>query len=74
MSFLNLMRVFLAALYNGLDKPSGKTFREGTGHFTEFSSYDQLFRAWQRQIRYFARKTVEIDTAVDTALERKCPG
>ena len=73
MSFLNLMRVFLAALYNGLDKPSGKTFREGTGHFTEFSSYDQLFRAWQRQIRYFARKTVEIDTAVDTALEENVP-
>jgi formate C-acetyltransferase len=73
MSFLNLMRVFMAALYNGLDKPSGKVFREGTGHFSGFTSYNQLFEAWQRQIRYYARKTVEIDAAVDTALEENVP-
>ncbi|MDX2444925.1 MAG: glycyl radical protein [Bacteroidales bacterium] len=73
MSFLNLMRVFLASLYNGLDKPSGKTFKKGTGNFTDFTSYDDLFKAWQQQIRYYTRKTVEIDTAVDTALEENVP-
>ena len=73
MSFLNLMRVFLASLYDGLDKPSGKTFKKGTGNFTDFTSYDDLFKAWQQQIRYYTRKTVEIDTAVDTALEENVP-
>jgi formate C-acetyltransferase len=73
MSFLNLMRVLMATLYNGLDKPSGKVFREGTGRLEDFASFDELFRAWQQQIRYFARKTVEIDTAVDTALEENVP-
>ncbi len=73
MSFLNLMRVFMATLHNGLDTESGKVFREGTGHFRDFSSYDDLFRAWQHQIRYYTRKTVEIDTAVDTALEELVP-
>ncbi len=73
MSFLNLMRVFLAALYDGHDRESGKTFHKGTGHFRDFSSYDDLFRAWQHQIRYYTRKTVEIDTAVDTALEENVP-
>ncbi len=73
MSFLNLMRVFNITLYDGLDRESGKTFHKGTGHFRDFSSYDDLFRAWQHQIKYYTQKTVEIDTAVDTALEENVP-
>lgn len=73
MSFLNMMRVLLATLYDGLDRYSGKTFHKGTGHFADFSSFDELFRAWQHQIRYYTRKTVEVDAAVDTALEELVP-
>ncbi|MFN8258384.1 MAG: glycyl radical protein [Bacteroidales bacterium] len=73
MSFLNLMRVLLATLYNGLDKPSGKTFCQGTGDLKSFNSYEDLFNAWQHQIKYYAGKTVEIDAAVDTALEELVP-
>jgi len=73
MSFLNLMRVFLATLHNGFDSQSGHTFQKGIGNFTDFSSYEELFNAWQHQIHYYTRKTVEIDTAVDTALEEHVP-
>ncbi len=73
MSFLNLMRVFLATLHGGYDKQSGKTFLKGIGKFSDFNSYEELFEAWQQQIRYYTRKTVEIDTAVDTALEEHVP-
>lgn len=73
MSFLNFMRVFLAAMNDGLDKQSGKVFQKGKGNFAGFNSYDDLFRAWQHQIKYYARKTVEIDTAVDTAIEEHVP-
>jgi pyruvate formate-lyase/glycerol dehydratase family glycyl radical enzyme len=73
MSFLNFMRVFLAAMNDGLDKKSGKTFQKGTGAFADFNSYDDLFKAWKHQIKYYTRKTVEIDTAVDTALEEFVP-
>ena len=73
MSFLNMMRVFMATLYDGLDKESGKTFHKGTGHFRDFRSYNDLFKAWQHQIKYYTQKTVEIDTAVDTALEDHVP-
>ncbi len=73
MSFLNLMRVFLAAMYDGLDTYSGKTFHKGIGHFKNFNSYEELFSAWRYQIKYYTRKTVEIDTAVDTALEENVP-
>jgi formate C-acetyltransferase len=73
MSFLNLMRVFLAAMYNGHDRYSGKTFKQGTGHFRDFRSFNELLAAWKHQVKYFARKTVEIDAAVDTALEEHVP-
>jgi pyruvate formate-lyase/glycerol dehydratase family glycyl radical enzyme len=73
MSFLNMMRVFMASLYNGLDKYSGRVFHPGTGNFTDFNTFDEVFRAWQHQIRYYARKTIEIDTAVDTAIEENVP-
>ena len=73
MSFLNLMRVFLATLHDGYDSQSGRTFHRGSGNFTDFNSYDELFKAWQQQIKYYTRKTVEIDTAVDTALEEHVP-
>ncbi|MBN1791950.1 MAG: glycyl radical protein [Bacteroidales bacterium] len=73
MSFLNMMRVFLVTLYDGLDKSSGNTFYKGTGNFIDFRSFEDLFKAWQHQIKYYTRKTVEIDTAVDTAIEENVP-
>jgi len=73
MSFLNLMRVFLASMYDGLDKQSGKVFHKGTGNFADFDSFEDVFEAWKHQIKYYTRKTIEIDTAVDTALEENVP-
>ena len=73
MSFLNLMRVFLASMYDGLDKQTGKTFQKGLGNFKDFETFDDLYKAWQQQVKYYAKKTIEIDTAVDTALEENVP-
>jgi pyruvate formate-lyase/glycerol dehydratase family glycyl radical enzyme len=73
MSFLNLMRVLLATMYDGLDKQSGKVFHKGTGEFEDLSSYEELFQAWSHQIRYYAQKTVEIDAVADTAIEENVP-
>lgn len=73
MSFLNLMRVFLASMYDGLDKQSGKTFHKGTGNFKDFRSFEDVRKAWIKQIKYYTGKTVEIDTAIDTAIEEHVP-
>ncbi|MEZ5071954.1 MAG: glycyl radical protein [Bacteroidales bacterium] len=73
MSFLNLMRVLLATLRDGLDTNSGQVFLKGRGRLEDFATYEDLFRAWSEQIRFYARKTVEIDTAADTALEELVP-
>ena len=73
MSFLNFMRVFLAAMNDGLDTMTGKTFFQGIGKFEDFSSFNQLLDAWKQQVKLYARATVEIDTAADLALEELVP-
>ena len=69
MHFLNFMRVFLAALNDGKDTMSGKTFCKGIGKLTEFNSFDEVLRAWKKQVEFYAKAGVAIDTAVDSALE-----
>ena len=73
MSFLNLPRVLLAALANGRDSRSGRTFCPGTGRLEDFSSFDDVMKAWEKQVKFYAGATVAIDTAVDTALEENVP-
>jgi pyruvate formate-lyase/glycerol dehydratase family glycyl radical enzyme len=73
MSFLNFMRVFMAALRNGTDDRSGKTFFPAAGSLAEFTDFDQVMEAWKKQVQAYARATVAIDTAVDTALEELVP-
>ncbi|PID92347.1 MAG: formate C-acetyltransferase/glycerol dehydratase family glycyl radical enzyme [Bacteroidetes bacterium] len=73
MSFLNMMRVLMATLNNGLDRETGRVFHPGKGELADFNCFDDFFKAWEDQVEYYARKTVEIDTAVDTALEELVP-
>jgi pyruvate formate-lyase/glycerol dehydratase family glycyl radical enzyme len=73
MSFINFMRVFLAAMNNGLDTMTGKTFCPGTGEFEDFNGFIELMTSWKHQVRFYARASVEIDTAVDLALEELVP-
>lgn len=73
MSFLNFMRVLLAAMHNGLDEMSGKTFHKGTGEFKDFTEFGDIMKAWKEQIGFYTRASVEIDTAADLALEELVP-
>jgi len=73
MSFLNFMRVFLAAMNNGLDTMTGKTFFPGIGNFLDFENFSELMAAWKQQVELYARATVEIDRAADLALEEMVP-
>jgi pyruvate formate-lyase/glycerol dehydratase family glycyl radical enzyme len=73
MSFLNFMRVLLAAMNNGLDTMSGKTFHVGNGNFADFTNFSDLMAAWKNQVEFYTRATVEIDTAADLSLEELAP-
>jgi len=71
--FLNFMRVFLAALNNGTDPVSGMQFCEGTGNFQDFTSFEQVMEAWEKQVRYFAKAGIAIDSAIDVVLRDETP-
>jgi formate C-acetyltransferase len=58
---------------NGLDTMTGKTFHQGSGNFEEFTDFKDLMTAWKQQIEFYAKATVEIDTAVDLAIEELVP-
>ena len=75
MSFINFARVMLAALEGGRDATSGKVFLPQTqalsqGNFTDF---EQVMAAWDTQIRYYTRRSIEIEYVVDTMLEENVP-
>lgn len=71
--FLNFMRVFMAALNDGVDPESGRRFFPGVGRLQDFDSFDQVMEAWKRQVREYTRAGIAIDTAIDTVLEENAP-
>ncbi len=71
--FLNFMRVFLAAINDGIDPVSGKQFCKGMGKLTDFTDFSQVMKAWEQQVRFYARAGIAIDTAIDVVLRDEAP-
>jgi formate C-acetyltransferase len=71
MSFINFARVMLAALEQGKDAKSGRCFlpqRRGLS-MGNFDNFEQAFAQWDEQIRYYTRKSIEVECVVDSVLE-----
>ena len=49
MSFLNFPKSLLIAMNNGTDPQSGTHLVEGTGHFRDMTSYEQLAHERRRR-------------------------
>jgi len=71
--FLNFMRIFLAALNDGTDTVSGRQFCPGIGKLTEFNDFAQVMQAWDKQVRYYAKAGIAIDSAIDVVLRDEAP-
>ncbi len=71
MSFINFARVMLAALEQGRDATSGQVFLSQEQGLSQgnFSDFSQVMAQWDAQIRYYTRKSIEIECVVDTVLE-----
>ncbi|WP_421174528.1 formate C-acetyltransferase/glycerol dehydratase family glycyl radical enzyme [Aeromonas enteropelogenes] len=71
MSFINFARILLAALDGGRDATTGKIFLPQSQSLREgsFSNFDEVMARWDEQVRYFTRKSIEIDCVVDSVLE-----
>lgn len=73
MSFINFARILLAALNKGEDATSGKTFLAHDKSLAEgsFNNFNEVMNSWAEQVRFYTRKSIEIDTVVDTVLEQQ---
>ncbi|MBD1390457.1 formate C-acetyltransferase/glycerol dehydratase family glycyl radical enzyme [Neiella sp. HB171785] len=73
MSFINFARVLLAALNEGVDATTGKAFLPHDKSLAKgnFASFNEIQQSWAEQVRYYARKSIEIDTVVDSVLEQQ---
>lgn len=74
MSFLNFGKVMMSALNDGVEPLSGNRLLPARGkHFKDMESYDEVFEAWSKAVRYFTRQAVIMDTTADYALELETP-
>lgn len=73
MSFLNFPKSLLIAMNDGVDLKSGKTLIDGSRHFLDMESYEDLKEAWDTTIREFTKHSVIIENACDMVLEEDVP-
>lgn len=73
MSFLNFPKSLLIAMNDGVDLATGTKVADGTGHFLDMTSYEDIKKAWDKLIRDFTRHSVIIETCCDMVLEENVP-
>ncbi|MFA8437135.1 MAG: trans-4-hydroxy-L-proline dehydratase [Marinifilaceae bacterium] len=52
--YFNLAKILEVTLHNGVDPRTGKQVGLPTGNATDYKTYDELFAAWQKQVKHFA--------------------
>ncbi len=70
MSFLNYPKALLIAMNDGVDPQSGNKLMEGTGKFVDYTSFEDMQKAWDNIIEQFTKEQVIMDTCVDRTLEK----
>lgn len=73
MSYINLPRLLLTVMNNGIDVTSGKRFTKGYGHFKDFETFDDLMNAWDKSLTELTKASVIVENAIDLASEREVP-
>lgn len=70
-AFFNVAKVFEITLNNG--KVGDQQLGPVTGDITTFTSIDDFFTAFTKQIKYFVHYLAEADNCVDIAHAERCP-
>ncbi|MBK1812136.1 glycyl radical protein [Clostridium sp. YIM B02505] len=68
MTFLNLIKAFELTLNDGYDKRTGHTMLSGNGSLKDFKTYEDLWKAWEKNIEYYTKLSIVSDKVADTNL------
>lgn len=71
--YFNLVKVLEITLNDGVDPRTGKLVGLKTGDPRGFSSFDELFSAWERQLSYFVDLKIKGNFVVQGFYEREMP-
>jgi len=71
--YLNMVKVLEITLNNGVDPRTGRRIGLETGDPTQFSSFEELFRAYERQLRHFVDIKVRGNNVIERIYARYMP-
>lgn len=73
MNFMNLPKILMIALNDGVDVTTGKKVCDGYGHFTDMTSFEEVWEAYRKTLYHFTKHSVILDNSADLALEENVP-
>ncbi len=71
--YFNLPKILELTLNNGYDKISNKQLGLKLGYAEDFKSYDELFEAYKKQIKYFMDIKIEGSNIIETIYTKYMP-
>lgn len=71
--YLNVPKVLEVTLHNGVDPVSGRKVGLETGDPRSFGSYDELYAAFMKQVRYFVDMKVRVSNYIDRMFAKYAP-
>lgn len=71
--YLNVAKILELTLHNGTDPVSGKKVSLETGLATDFVSYEDLYQAFCRQVRYIVEQKMLVSNYIDRMFAKYAP-
>ncbi|MDL2255501.1 glycyl radical protein [Parabacteroides sp. OttesenSCG-928-G06] len=71
--YLNVPKILEVTLHNGVDPVSGKMLGIETGTATSFTSFEELYKAFIRQLNYFVDMKVKVSNYIDRMFAKYAP-
>ncbi|HIQ02704.1 MAG TPA: glycyl radical protein [Anaerolineales bacterium] len=71
--YLNMPKIFEITLNNGVDPRTGQRIGLETGDPTQFASFEELFEAYERQLRYFVDIKIRGNNVIERLYARYIP-
>ena len=71
--YLNVPKILEVTLHNGIDPVSGRKVGLETGDPRGFGSYDELYAAFMKQVRYFVDMKVRVSNYIDRMFAKYAP-
>lgn len=71
--YMNWPKILELALHNGVDPRSGKRLGPATGDSRRFGTFDELFRAYEEQLRYFVDLKIEANDKIEKLFSEQMP-